>query len=247
LKQSFSDWTTAAQAQLAGKKSPAGNPLSLGINFKEAAASDTEQFDYKFSNSLQGERNELAEWVVSQDRVADVVNSTNLMIFESDPSNFVRAPGGVTLMVKGDLLSRNTYSKDVGWNFTKTPQAIPVDLQYVQNGQTFESLPGEMLTTNTGLQIPCDDIVNFYQMDFYTIALHETGHILGLLHPTDDPKDSIMRANIERQASWNVNLQKVDTSSAFGVAELYTIAVPEPSAACLAAVLICFQAPRRRR
>jgi hypothetical protein len=249
LKQSYIDWTAAAKAQIAGKTSPAGNPLALGITFKEVEMGDKEQFFYRFSSSLQGNRSEYAEWVVSQDRVGDVVVSKNMMIFESNPSNFVRAPAGVTIKIKTDLISKDSFSKDVGWSFTKSPKALPVDLQYVKNGQTTESLPGEMLTTNTGLKIPCDDIVNFYQMDFYTIALHETGHILGLLHAPGDPADNLMREHIENQAAWNVNFQKIDTNSAYGAAMLYTIAVPEPSVLAMMMIwggLSCGSLSRRR-
>jgi hypothetical protein len=64
-------------------------------------------------------------------------------------------------------------------------------------------------------------------MDFFTIALYETGHILGLLHAPGDPADIMVRATIEYQASWSRVLRDIDGDSAYGAALLYTIPIPD--------------------
>jgi hypothetical protein len=59
--------------------------------------------------------------------------------------------------------------------------------------------------------------------DFATIALHEVGHVVGLLHTPGDPANHIMRASITGDAR-NVNFNRtIENDSAFGAAELYTI------------------------
>jgi hypothetical protein len=251
LSECFTEWYSAANEAISGNTSPSGKPLQLGIAFNEAGRGDTSQFYYRFSDSFQGARKAYAEWIVSDDRVGlgGGVGSKNSMVFEANPANFVRAPQGVKLTTKASLVSTDSFPMNVGWSYDKTPDPIEVDLQYVKDGQTFESLPGEMLTTNTGLKIPCDDKIKFYQMDFFTIALHETGHILGLLHAPDDPVGNIMREHIEYQASWNKVLQDIDHDSAYGAALLYTIPVPEPGslALVLAGLLVNTLVGKRRQ
>ena len=84
-------------------------------------------------------------------------------------------------------------------------------------------------------------------MDFFTIALHETGHILGLQHAQGDPTGNIMREKIELEASWNKTLQTIDADSAFGAAMLYTIAVPEPATVALLLLAVSSIGGCRRR
>jgi hypothetical protein len=247
LAEAFANWDAAAKAQSAGKQSGGGKPLDTSIKFKEAAANQASQFYFRFSDSFQGARNAYAEWIVSDDRVAlgGGVATKSSMVFTTNPSNFVRAPQGVTLKTAGTLVSSNTFSKSVGWSFDKTPDPIEVDLQYVKDGQTFESLPGEKLTTNALTQIDAADKILFYQMDFFTIALHEMGHVLGLQHP-GDTSDNIMRPNIEYQASWNAKLHTIDADSAYGAALLYSIPVPEPGIGAALLALAVASLPGRR-
>lgn len=249
LAEALAAWETAAKAQSAGKTTSSGKALITSLKFNQAPQGESSQYYYRFSDAMQGTRKVYAEWVVSEDRVplGGGVSGRNSMVFEADPFNFVRAPEGVTLKVAGQLVSTNTFTRRVGWSFDKTPDAIEVDLQYVKDGQTFESLPGEELTTNTFLKIPAADKISFYQMDFWTIALHETGHILGLLHADGDPTGNIMRANVEWQAAWNTSLlQSIDADSAFGAAMLYTIPVPEPSTVLIWAAAVVFIRRRPR-
>jgi hypothetical protein len=237
LAESFTVWAAAAETQIAGKKSQSGKPLAVGLAFKEAIPSQAAQFEYTFHGNLQGSRNVYGEWVVSQDRTGGIVSAKNTMVFDSNPANFIVAPEGYTIKVKGTLGSTSSITRSVGWSFDKTPDPIEVDLQYIKEGEVFESLPGKVLGTNSDVKIPCDDKINFYEMDFFTIALHETGHILGLLHAPEDAANNIMRAKIENQASWNRTLHRIDNDSAFGAALLYSIPIPEPTVAGVAILL----------
>lgn len=64
-------------------------------------------------------------------------------------------------------------------------------------------------------------------LNFATIAIHETGHVVGLLHTPGDHVDHIMRASIVDQAL-DVGFDEIEKDSAVGAAELYTVgAVPE--------------------
>jgi hypothetical protein len=59
--------------------------------------------------------------------------------------------------------------------------------------------------------------------DFATIALHETGHVIGLLHTPGDPASHIMRETIIAEAR-NGNFNRtIEGDSANGAAELYTV------------------------
>lgn len=234
LAECFKVWAAAAKAQIAGKTSPAGNPLVQGITFKEAGTDQAKQFDYDFISSLQSARGAYGEWVVSQDRIGGAVTSKNSMYFDQNPQMFVRAPEGYTIKEKGSMSASGvSFPQSVGWSYDDSPEAIEIDLQYFKDGIEYDSLRDVMMTTNTDVKIKCDDKIKFYQMDFLTIALHETGHILGLQHAPDDPAGNIMREKIEWEATWGKTLRTIDANSAFGAAMLYTIAVPEPATAIL--------------
>lgn len=67
------------------------------------------------------------------------------------------------------------------------------------------------------------------QLDFFTMALHELGHVFGLVHPLNDMPGNLMRTNIALEANDGHTLRRVDRSSANGAAELYTQPIPELS------------------
>lgn len=85
------------------------------------------------------------------------------------------------------------------------------------------------------------------ERDFFTIALHELGHVFGLLHAPGDPAGNIMRASIALEAQGGSTLRSVDTSSANGAAELYTQPVPAPATILLFGTGIAFLLRMRRR
>jgi hypothetical protein len=61
------------------------------------------------------------------------------------------------------------------------------------------------------------------QTDFATIALHEAGHVVGLLHTPGDPAGHIMRASIVNEATGGNFNRTIEGDSAAGAAELYTV------------------------
>ena len=94
------------------------------------------------------------------------------------------------------------------------------------------------------------------QVDFFTIALHELGHVFGLDHPTaltgeplQGPAGVLMRGGIGiDNAMEGKKFRMVDPSSARGAASLYTQPVPLPLAAhLLGAALIALNAFARVR
>jgi len=65
-------------------------------------------------------------------------------------------------------------------------------------------------------------------VSFATIAIHEEGHVVGLLHTPGDYVDHVMRASIFAQGSGFLRFDEIEFDSAVGAAELYTVgAVPE--------------------
>src|SRR5205807_2306581 len=66
LAECFTAWADAAKAQIAGKTSPSGKPLAVGISFKEGGQNQPSQFEFSFNSSLQSSRNIYGEWVISQ-------------------------------------------------------------------------------------------------------------------------------------------------------------------------------------
>jgi hypothetical protein len=241
IAETFTEWNKSAKAQSAGKTTPGGKALKTNIKFEPAGKGQASQLTFRFTDGLQGPpRNVYAEWVSSQDRLGGKVTQTMTMYYQTDPTNFILAPEGYAIKKKGSANAfGNTYGETVGWSFDKTPDVkVEVDILYrrTSDGMDLDALPGQMLRTNTGLTIAADDKIKFYEMDFFTMALHETGHILGLQHTPGDPMNAIMRENIAAQASFGKKFPMIDENSAYGAALLYTIPVPEPGGWLTAAV-----------
>ncbi len=84
--------------------------------------------------------------------------------------------------------------------------------------------------------------INWYQMldpnpangagkfDFYTTALHEWGHLLGLDHPTNPGALSTMQPSQARRGAANGILLALDNGSLDGAKNLYTVVVCAPKA-----------------
>lgn len=79
------------------------------------------------------------------------------------------------------------------------------------------------------------------QFDFYTTALHEWGHVLGLDHPTMPGAMSTMQPSQGRRFTPNGILLNIDPGSLDGAKDLYTVVVcpppPAPDPKCPACTL----------
>jgi hypothetical protein len=271
LTNDFTLWNTAAQgaATAVGNKTPAGTPTKTSIAFQNVAAGNGAEFKIQFYNNFQSTQSAFAEWMPSAEQISPgspvVAGDIIVMGYEANPRNSVNAPAGWQLRIKdtdpgtpgnqpGPLMG--SFGENVGWWFNNAAPAASdnVDLEYSSDGGTtvVDQLPaGQLLSTNTFRTITgaATDVVQFFPMDFQTIALHETGHILGLLH---DPSSAagaagnIMRSQIAFDASFGNTQRTIDGDSAYGAAILYTIPVPEPVGAALVLAFGVLVTRRRR-
>lgn len=87
------------------------------------------------------------------------------------------------------------------------------------------------------------------QIDFFTIMLHEIGHIIGLNHINDGGAGRIMRTDIVTPASaaGTTGVRTPDVGSIFGATALYIQPIPEPATGILVMLAAtCVAAIRRR-
>ena len=273
LTQSFASWNTAAQAAATavGNKTPANNPTKTSIAFENVAQQASSDFQVLFAPNVLSTQNAYAEWIASnaQDKPGGPALAALTMVYEENPTNsvFFASASNWQLRLKdanpgtpGNQPGPWTKSHNVqvGWHFGAGAPAANsnVDFEYRDStvpASVFDTLQAgsDPLLTDTFDQFAGNgaaDSVNFFPMDFLTIALHETGHILGLLHdPTSNAGGAanIMRSQIAFNAGFGRAMRAIDADSAYGAAILYTIPIPEPawlSAACVGLLMM-----RRRR
>jgi hypothetical protein len=132
-----------------------------------------------------------------------------------------------------------TDSYDMGWSYDKTPEILfdDEDIDYMSpTGDKYEGDETDFLSLGLNLQdswgekISTNSLVDIYEADFYSIALHEWGHVIGLLHSND----GIMYTY--SPFTFNHTHQFIDNDNAYGAAALYSIPSPEPSTL----LLLCF-------
>jgi hypothetical protein len=254
LNETFGVWDTAAKAAAAGKTTPNGTALKTSI---AASNNDTNyEFTIAFIEGFQEKHNAFAEWLVSESQRQAGDPSVMTLVFETTPTNSISIQqAGWQISKDNGTTWHTTLEHQVGWSFDKDPEiAVTMDIDYrtsdgmggftVYEGNEagFGAL-GLSLGTNTFINFVAGNDLAFFEMDLYTIALHEVGHVLGLLHT--DVANNIMHSQIAKYASFGDKLHTIDGGSAHGAALLYSIPVPEPTA--LVAFALAGGLFRRRR
>lgn len=261
------DWDTAAKAQGQNSRTaPDGTPIKTSVVMQNVGVNPAvSDWTVDFIEGFEESNSAFAEWCF--DGCAGLVNPLTL-VFEATPTNSLFFDGSNNnndnwmLRVDGGAWG-TSYTETVGWSLDKTPALLGSrDIDYKAPDNTIwegtEAGFGAFnldVTTNTFWDIGSPDNFLFYEMDFYTIALHELGHVIGLLHDPSSAAgaaDSIMRTQIAFDVAFGPPLlQTIDIDSAKGAAALYSISTPEPGTALLLStgliILILIGLARRRR
>ncbi len=232
IAEAFKAWDTAAKTISNGKTTKTGDPLKTSISFKEGSAQD---LLFEFEDGFL-ERRAFAEWIVGGKQQADTGYGFKTMVFESSPTDVIWVKEtGWQISGDGGATWGDTFNLDVGWSYDKSPAKVATrDLDYkrLSDGMVFDELASLTLETNGFHVFTGVNTLDFYEMDFFTIALHELGHVIGLLHTPDD-SNRIMRSEIAYNFTFGEKMQTIDDASATGAAVLYTIPVPEPDSLLL--------------
>jgi hypothetical protein len=111
------------------------------------------------------------------------------------------------------------------------------DLDLIFNTNTLFNSSG----TNTGWNSDPET----GEWDFYSTALHEIGHVLGLHHFAAGDKSNLMSATVESFQKGQKH-RFIDTADLQGAVDLYSIWVPEPAGAVMALLAMGWTSLRRR-
>lgn len=252
IGETFGAWNTAAKNASAGKTTPNGTPVTTSI------AANNNDASYEFTISFvegfqETPHNAFAEWLVSETQRNVGDPSVMTLVYEATPTNRITINQANWQITQDGVNWGTTVTREVGWSFDKTPAGTNVDIDYQfwdgaqwnfweGNEANFGAL-GLTFNTNTFATFGAADIVPFFEMDLFTIALHETGHVLGLLHTNE--VGNIMRETIAFNAGFGNTLQAIDANSAYGAALLYSIPIPEPAMPAMIALAGALY--RRRR
>jgi hypothetical protein len=255
VDQALDAWDTAAKAASAGKTTPNGTPVVTSI----AMSNDDTNYEFTvaFIEGFQEAHGAFGEWLVSNGQLQAGDPAVPTLAFELTPTNKLEMlTRGVEISNDNGATWVTRVDQVVNWSFDKTPAVVNVDIDYrvddtmggwiYYEGDEFDFTQlGLSLVTNFDV-LDAGDTIDLYEVDLFTIALHETGHVIGLLH-TPGPAN-IMRADIGLKATLGNTLQTIDADSAYGAALLYSIpafAIPEPTA--LVAFVLAGGLFRRRR
>jgi len=234
VEDAFDDWIAKATTQFNAKKDP------------------WDRFAMDFDRVNSGAKEINVKWV---DAYGVFSSTTQTIQFWDDPDIDIWVEqAGWQVRVAGGGAFTDSLTQNVGWSYDGNPDSVTtLDLEYSNDGGTtvwdgteggFGAL-GLNIQTSSFNEFAAGDDLEFFEMDFMTIALHEVGHAIALGH-TGEGSAPIMRDDIAINAAFD-NTMGIDNDSALAVAINYTYAVPAPAALPAMLLMTALGAARRRR
>ncbi len=250
VNDAMSTWNTRAKNE--GEElrtTPDGTPLKTSVVF-ERVLSGAHELLVDFMEGFQNVTRAVGEWIVSTTQTAGYppgqTPATKTLLFEATPtSQFTLTTANWLLSTDGRPLGdpAKVYS-DVSapfatdWSFDKTPDILfnqqdvdyrgPDGTEYEGDEAAFAAFGVRIRDLWGGYPaLVAGSTLDIYKSDLYSIALHEWGHVIGLLHSDD----GLMAA--DAPFTMNHLSQTIDADNAFGAAALYSIPVPAPATGVL--------------
>lgn len=251
VDEAMAEWNKRAKEEGEQKRTaPDGSKLKTSVIF-EKVVSGAHELVVDFIEGFQEIRDAVAEWIVSAAQLvgfpAGDTPTPPTLAFEATPtSKFAVDEAGWKVSTDGKALGDATKTYQdwtdefaTGWAFDKSPDVLFDDLDFdflSPGGTEYEGDEAAFLALGIDLKDSWGEVFNaattidIYEADFYSVALHEWGHVIGLLHSTDGIMYSLAPFTMNRLS------HSIDDDNAFGAAALYSIPVPEPATGLILAV-----------